>query len=50
MTNEQRVFIIDDDPAARGSVAALVESMGVRPDPYSSAEEFLVPLQGRIDG
>jgi two-component system response regulator FixJ len=41
MTNEQRVFIIDDDPAARGSVAALVESMGVRPDPYSSAEEFL---------
>lgn len=41
MDNEQLVFVVDDDPAARGSVAALVESMGARAAPYPTAEEFL---------
>jgi two-component system response regulator FixJ len=35
------VFIIDDDPAARDSVAALVRSHGVEAETYGSAEEFL---------
>jgi FixJ family two-component response regulator len=50
MTSEQLVFIIDDDAAARGSVAALVESMGVRPSPYSSAEEFLAAYDESQNG
>jgi FixJ family two-component response regulator len=40
-TSDQRVFIVDDDPAARESIATLVESMGARAEPYASAEEFL---------
>ena len=39
------VFIIDDDPAARESVAALVRSHGLDSETYDSAEEFL----GRFD-
>jgi two-component system, LuxR family, response regulator FixJ len=41
MNSEQTVFVIDDDPGARGSVAALVESMGARAAEFPSAEEFL---------
>jgi two-component system response regulator FixJ len=35
------VYIVDDDPAARASVAALVQSKGVRTCEFASAEEFL---------
>lgn len=35
------VFIIDDDPAARQSVAALAQSKGVATEVFSSAEQFL---------
>jgi FixJ family two-component response regulator len=41
MQTEATVFIVDDDPAARDSVAALVRSKGVPVDTYASAEEFL---------
>ena len=41
-TNEEpTVFIVDDDEAARNSVKALVRSMGVRAETFSSAESFL---------
>jgi FixJ family two-component response regulator len=35
------VFVVDDDPASRESVRALVDPMGVRTELYASAEEFL---------
>jgi FixJ family two-component response regulator len=41
MTSEPTVFVVDDDPAARGSVAALVASHGLAVESFASAEEFL---------
>jgi FixJ family two-component response regulator len=41
MSNEPTVFVVDDDEAARVSVCALVRSMGVPAQSFSSAEEFL---------
>ncbi len=41
MNTEATVFIIDDDPAVRESVAALVGEMGMRTETFSSAEDFL---------
>jgi two-component system, LuxR family, response regulator FixJ len=35
------VFIVDDDPAARDSVAALVRAQGMDVETYPSAEDFL---------
>lgn len=35
------VFVVDDDHSARGSVCALVQSMGLDAQPFSSAEDFL---------
>jgi two-component system response regulator FixJ len=39
------VNVVDDDPLARGSVCALVKSMGVAVCPYDSAEAFLEAYQ-----
>ncbi len=41
MEKEPTVFVVDDDPAARDSVAALVQSKGMAASTYASAEEFL---------
>ena len=41
MTFDTTVFVVDDDPAARQSVAALVESMGLCAETFESAESFL---------
>lgn len=41
MQTESTVFIVDDDPAARDSVAALVRSKGLPVSTFGSAEEFL---------
>jgi FixJ family two-component response regulator len=41
MSNEAIVFVVDDDAQSRDAVCALIASMGVRADGYSSAEEFL---------
>lgn len=41
MQSEPTVFIVDDDPAARDSVAALVRSKGLPVSTFASAEEFL---------
>jgi two-component system response regulator FixJ len=41
MENEPTVFVVDDDPAARSSVAALVASHGLKVESFASAEEFL---------
>lgn len=41
MPTEQTVFIVDDDPTVRESVAALVGARGVPVQTFGSAEEFL---------
>jgi two-component system, LuxR family, response regulator FixJ len=41
MQSEPVIFIVDDDPAARNSLAALVKSRGLPVETFSSAEEFL---------
>ena len=41
MSIEPTVFVVDDDADARDSVCVLVRSMGIRADPFASAEEFL---------
>jgi two-component system, LuxR family, response regulator FixJ len=38
---EPAVFVVDDDERARKSVCALVRSLGLRAEAFSSAEEFL---------
>jgi FixJ family two-component response regulator len=50
MENSMTVFITDDDPAARDSVAALVRSKGLAVKTFSSAEEFLADYQGNEMG
>jgi FixJ family two-component response regulator len=39
--DEATVYLVDDDPAARESVAALVRAHGLRAELFASAEEFL---------
>ncbi len=41
MTREPTVFIVDDDAAIRRSLRFLIESVGLKAEAYSSAEEFL---------
>jgi FixJ family two-component response regulator len=41
MTSEPQVFVVDDDRATCASITALVQSMGVRSETYTSAEDFL---------
>jgi FixJ family two-component response regulator len=38
---EQIIYVVDDDELARGSVCALVASMGLESKSFSSAEDFL---------
>jgi FixJ family two-component response regulator len=46
MTEVATVFIVDDDPAARESVSAVVESKGLRAVQFASAEQFLADFRG----
>ncbi len=41
MKFEPTVFVVDDDEQARKSVCALVRSLGLRAEAFSSGEEFL---------
>ncbi|MFI4875417.1 MAG: response regulator transcription factor [Blastopirellula sp. JB062] len=41
MISTPTVFIIDDDPAARESIGMLIDSLGLKTEQYSSAEDFL---------
>ena len=50
MPIEPTVFIVDDDPAARDSVAALVKSKGVQVRVFSSGEAFLASLDPALFG
>lgn len=41
MSLEPTVFVVDDDPAARNSVCAIVTAKGMRAEAFESAEAFL---------
>ena len=41
MNSDKSVFVVDDDPGARESVAALVKSRGLQVLTFGSAEDFL---------
>ncbi len=41
MESDQIVFVVDDDPAVRESVAALVRAKGLAHETFESAEDFL---------
>ncbi len=41
MSPEATVFVIDDDPAVRESLQWLIESVGLKVETYSNAQEFL---------
>ena len=44
------IFIVDDDEQARKSVCALVKSMGLQAEAFSSAEEFLAQYDPNRSG
>jgi two-component system response regulator FixJ len=48
--NGRTVFIVDDDPDARASVAALVAAHGLVAQEYASGEEFLAADLGQRRG
>ena len=50
MTNDPTVFIVEDDPLMRESIAAHVHAMGMRTEVYPSAEEFLAAFNESRDG
>jgi two-component system, LuxR family, response regulator FixJ len=41
MSTQRTIFVVDDDPAARESVAALIKSRGMPVETFDSAEAFL---------
>lgn len=41
MCDEPTVFIVDDDPAARESAAAMIQARGLQVEAYASGEAFL---------
>lgn len=50
MTDSPTVFIVDDDPAARDSVATLVQSAGFLAKTFPSAEAFLKEYDRSLPG
>jgi FixJ family two-component response regulator len=45
MNENPMIFVVDDDPAARNSLAALVQSRGMAVKTYASAEDFLAAYE-----
>ena len=50
MDIQQTVFVIDDDPGARDSVAALVSSRNMPVEKFASAEDFLAAFDPQQNG
>ena len=49
MEDRPTVFVVDDDPAARDSVAAMIRSRGMAVESYASAEQFFTQFdRGRL--
>ena len=50
MTTEPVVFIVDDDPAFRESLAILILSIGLKSKAFGSADEFLKQFDENLPG
>ena len=50
MTAEPTVFVVDDNPAVRKSLQALMHAAGLASETYASAEEFLANYDARRPG
>jgi two-component system response regulator FixJ len=50
MDHDPVIFVVDDDPAARNSMAALIKSRGLAVQTFASAEEFLAGYDPRQRG
>jgi FixJ family two-component response regulator len=50
MSQEATVYVVDDDPAVRDSVSALVNSAGLRAQTFPSAEAFLQDYKPELPG
>ncbi|MBM3970429.1 MAG: response regulator transcription factor [Planctomycetes bacterium] len=50
MSQEATVYVVDDDPAVRDSVSALVNSAGLRAQTFPSAEAFLADYKPEQPG
>ena len=50
MTAEPTVFVVDDNPAVRKSLQALMNAAGLASETYASAEEFLATYDARRPG
>lgn len=50
MFEESTVFVVDDDSMARASVCALVDSMGIKTQAFTSAEELLEAIAAESRG
>jgi FixJ family two-component response regulator len=46
----RKVYVVDDDDAVRDSMRALLESLGMTVEDYSSAREFLASFSDRAKG
>jgi len=49
-TEQQTVFVVDDDAAVRDSIAELLESVGLQAEGYASASAFLEAFQPERPG
>ena len=49
-TEQQTVFVVDDDAAVRDSITELVESVGFQAEGYDSAPEFLQAIRPECRG
>jgi two-component system, LuxR family, response regulator FixJ len=50
MTAEPTVFVVDDNPAVRKSLQALMSAAGLMSETYASAEEFLATYDAQRPG
>ncbi len=50
MTNATCVFVVDDDPSARGGLARLLRTAGHDVRDFASANEFLDALDPKMSG
>jgi RNA polymerase sigma factor (sigma-70 family) len=50
VSDEQTVFVVDDDAAVRDSLSWLIKSVGLRVETYGSAQEFLEAYDPKRSG
>lgn len=49
-TKSATVFVVDDDPSMRDSLRWLIESVGLKVEPFANADAFLEQFTGDVPG